>query len=40
MGREIPTVLSQLSGEGGRLAAAPKPAAEAPGVTKAPAKEK
>jgi flotillin len=40
LGLDIPTVLSQLSGEGGRLAAAPKPAAEAPGAPKAPAKEK
>jgi flotillin len=40
LGLDIPTVLSQLSGEGGRLAAAPKSAAEAPGLTKAPAKEK
>jgi flotillin len=40
LGLDIPSVLSQLSGEGGRLAAAPKPAAEAPGAPKAPAKEK
>jgi flotillin len=40
LGLDIPTVLSQLSGEGGRLAAAPKPAAEAPGAPKGPAKEK
>jgi flotillin len=40
LGLDIPTVLSQLSGEGGKLPAAPKAAVEASGAPKAPAKEK